>query len=148
VSKAFTKEDDAGLQPVATERPSAHTPITRMGYAALDGRLSTARAAGDAAAVAAIEKQLAAGTIAPPLDPLVAGLGAEVTLRDDDGRERVVRLVTSGEVGVVPDGATPASPIGAAVVGGRVGDVVEIPGRGPRGEITITRIAWPPGREV
>jgi transcription elongation factor GreA len=106
-------------------------------------RLSEAKAAGDSTGAAAIEKQLAASTISPPVDPLVAGLGAEVTVRDARGRERVVRLVTSSEVGLVDHGATPASPMGAAVLGGRVGDVVEIEEGGAAGEVTITRIVWP-----
>ena len=143
MSKAFTKEDDAGLQPVATERVAAHAPMTHLGRAVLVERLSAARAAGDATGAAAIEKQLAGGTIAAPVDPGMAGLGAEVTVRDAGGRERVVRLVTSGEVGLMDHGATPASPMGAAVVGGRVGDVVEIERGGARGEVTITRIVWP-----
>ena len=140
MSKAFTREDDAGLQPVSTERISAPAPVTHMGRAALSERLSTARAEGNIASAASIEKQLATSTIAPPVDPRVAGLGAEVTVRDASGRERVVCLVTSGEVGLVQHGATPASPLGAAVVGGRVGDVVEIRSGG---EVTITRIVWP-----
>jgi transcription elongation GreA/GreB family factor len=117
--------------------------MTHLGRAVLQERRSVATAAGDTTVAAAIEKLLAAGAIAPPVDPLVAGLGAEVTVRDARGRERVVRLVTSGEVGLVDHGATPASPMGAAVIGGRVGDVVEIEGGGAAGEVTITRIAWP-----
>lgn len=142
MSKAFTKEDDAGLQPVSTERAAAHAPMTHMGHAALVERLSAARATGNATAAATIERQLAAGTLAPPVDPGVAGLGAEVTVRDARGCERVVRLVTSGEVGLVDHGATAASPMGAAIVGGRVGDVVEIQRGGAAGEVTITRIVW------
>ena len=143
MSKAFTKEDDAGLQPVSPERVAGHAPMTHLGHAVLGERLSEASAAGDATGAAAIERQLAAGMIGPPVDRSVAALGAEVTVRDGGGRERVVRLVTSGEVGLVPHGATPASPIGAAIVGGRVGDVVEIEGGGARGEVTIMRIVWP-----
>lgn len=74
-----------------------------------------------------------------PEDPSVASLGAEVTLRDASGRERLVRLVTPAEVGLVPNGASPASPMGAAVAGARVGDVIQL----AAGEVTVAGIAWP-----
>jgi regulator of nucleoside diphosphate kinase len=148
VSKAFTREDDAGLQPVSPERPAVHAPITPLGRAALIERLSAAKAGGDAVGAAALEDRLAVGTIPPPPDPEVVGLGAEVTLRDARGRERVVRLVTPAEVGLVDHGATPTSPIGAAVLGARLGDVVEVEGGAAVGELTVARVSWPGPREV
>ena len=143
MSKAFTREDDAGLQPVASDRPVAHAPITPLGRAALSERLSAAKAGGDDREAAALENRLAVGTIPPPPDPRMVGLGAEVTLRDAHGRERVVRLITPAEVGLVDHGATPTSPIGAAVLGARLGDVVEVEGGAAVGELTIARIVWP-----
>lgn len=136
MSKAFTREDDEGLTPVGSERAAAHVLLTPMGRAALRAKLATA----DAAEAAAIAARLAAGVAPPPHDPQVAGLGAEVTLRDDRGRERVVRLVTPDEVGLVERGASPSSPIGAAIVGVRAGDDVELPGGA---ELVVVRVAWP-----
>jgi hypothetical protein len=138
VSKAFTREDDNGLEPVAPSA-SAPTPYTRMGRACLLERLTEASKAGGAVPPSDIESILAAGTVASPEDPSVASLGAEVTLRDDSGRERIVRLVTPAEVGLVPHGASPTSPIGAAVAGSRVGDVIEL----AAGDVTVAVIAWP-----
>ena len=89
--------------------------------------------------MADLEVRLAAGIVALRDDPSMASLGAEVTLRDARGRRRVVCLVTPGEVGLVPHGASPTSPIGAAVAGARVGDTIEL----ASGEVTVVAIAWP-----
>lgn len=139
MSKAFTREDDAGLEPPKADRSASHAPHTRMGRAVLCEQLALARAAGERARVADLEARLEAGTIPSTEDSTVASLGAEVTLRDSNGRERVVRLVTAGEVGLVPRGASPTSPVGSAVAGARVGDVVEL----ESGESTVVGIDWP-----
>ncbi len=138
MSKAFTREDDAGLEPVR-QNASAAGPQTRMGRARLVDLLAEARLSGDAAHVADLEASLAAGIVAACDDASIASLGAEVTLRDVRGRKRVVRLVTPGEVGLVPYGASPTSPVGAAVAGARVGDTIEL----ASGEVTVVAIAWP-----
>jgi transcription elongation GreA/GreB family factor len=138
VSKAFTREDDAGLEPIR-ESATAAAPQTRMGRARLVELLAAARRAGDAAHVADLEVRLAGGIVAIRDDASVASLGAEVTLRDARGRKRVVRLVTPREVGLVPHGASPTSPIGAAVAGARVGDTIDL----ASGEAIVVAIAWP-----
>ena len=140
MSKAFTKEDDAGLTPASSDRPSLHAPHTAMGRDALRAKLDAAEKLGDAAEVASLQMKLAAGLVAPPEHPDVASLGAEVTLRAADGRARVVRLVTADEVGLVERGASPTSPIGAAVVGACVGDEIELPGGA---QLVVQAIAWP-----
>jgi transcription elongation GreA/GreB family factor len=138
MSKAFTRENDAGLEPVRGDAPAA-APQTRMGRARLVELLAGARLAGDATRVHDLEASLAAGIVVAQDDASVASLGAEITLRDARGGKRVVRLVTAGEVGLVPHGASPASPIGAAVAGARVGDTIEL----ASGEVTVVAIAWP-----
>jgi transcription elongation GreA/GreB family factor len=144
VSKAFTREDDAGLTPVASERAVSHGPLTAMGRAALRAKLAAVKAGGDradaTAEAASVEARLLGGLVPPPEDRAIAALGAEVTLRDAAARERIVRLVTADEVGLVERGASPISPIGAAVVGAREGDEVELPGGV---ELTVARVAWP-----
>ena len=110
-----------------------------MGYAQLIIQRDRATTTGDAARIAELEASLAAGTLEPPADSGVAALGAEITLRDARGYVRVVRLVTAGEVGLVPRGASPASPVGAAVLGARVGQDVELEGA----ELSVVKIAWP-----
>jgi transcription elongation factor GreA len=142
VSRAFTREEDLGLQPIP-EHPPARTPMTRMGACRLREELEEARLAGDHDAASEIEQRLTAGILPVPDDPRVAALGAEVTLRDDEGRERIVRLVTPEEVGLVVGGASVGSPLGAAVAGKTVGDAVEI--QTPKGiaEVVVVAITWP-----
>jgi len=139
VSKAFTREEDEGLTPVAP-RAVGHGALTPMGMGALRGRLEGATARGDTAEVEALGARIAGAVVLEPEDRSVASLGAEVTLRDAGGKERVVRLVTPDEVGLVERGASPSSPIGSAVVGKRVGDDVELPGGV---ELAVVRIGWP-----
>jgi transcription elongation GreA/GreB family factor len=52
-------------------------------------------------------------------------------------------IVTPDEVGVVPTAISAASPLAQALLGARVGDVVEL--ELPRGseELTVRAIAWP-----
>jgi transcription elongation GreA/GreB family factor len=107
---------------------------------ALRGRLEGATARGDAAEVQTLTERIAGAVVLEPEDRSVAALGAEVTLRDAAGKERVVRLVTPDEVGLVERGASPSSPIGSAVAGKRAGDDVELPGGV---ELAVVRIAWP-----
>jgi len=73
------------------------------------------------------------------------GLGAIVEVEDgDSGRTLFLAPVGAGEELTGPDGdglfqvVTPASPFGRAVLGKRVGDVVEVPIRGEPTEWTIT----------
>jgi transcription elongation GreA/GreB family factor len=72
------------------------------------------------------------------------GLGAVVEVEDDEGgRTLFVAPVGAGEELTGPGGdgffqvVTPASPFGKAVMGKRVGDVVEVPIRGETTEWTI-----------
>ena len=139
MSKAFTREEDEGLTPVAP-RAVGHGAVTPMGMSALRGKLEGATARGDVAEVEALTARIAGAAVLEPEDRAVASLGAEVTLRDAGGKERVVRLVTPDEVGLVERGASPSSPIGSAVAGKRVGDDLVGPGADER---AVVRIGWP-----
>ena len=114
-----------------------------MGARRLGEKLEEARVAGDRAAALEIEQRLSAGVLRGPADPHVAALGAEVTLRDDEGRVRVVRLVTPEEVGLVAGGASVGSPLGAAVAGATVGDAVERDTPSGVVEVVVVAITWP-----
>jgi len=59
------------------------------------------------------------------------GIGKTVTVRDEAGNERTYRLVSSHEVNASQGSISDRSPIGAALMGARSGDVVEAqtPGR-------------------
>jgi transcription elongation GreA/GreB family factor len=76
------------------------------------------------------------------------GLGAVVELEDgESGKTLFIAPVGAGEELTGPDGdgifqvVTPVSPFGRALLGKRVGDVVEIPIRGEVTEWTITYAA-------
>jgi len=76
------------------------------------------------------------------------GIGAIVEIEDEEegGRTFFLAPVGAGEELTGPDGdgilsvVTPASPVGKAVLGRRVGDVVEITVRGELRELTITYV--------
>ncbi|MGI8968606.1 MAG: transcription elongation factor GreA [Chloroflexota bacterium] len=59
------------------------------------------------------------------------GIGKHVTVEDENGKEKTYRLVNSHEVNVSVGHISDQSPIGAALMGKRAGDVVqaETPGR-------------------
>lgn len=76
------------------------------------------------------------------------GLGAVVELEGDDGAKTLfLAPVGAGQELTGPDGdgffhvVTPASPVGNAVFGKRVGDVVEVMARGELSEWTISYAA-------
>jgi transcription elongation GreA/GreB family factor len=87
---------------------------------------------------------------APPLrkgEPIGLGAVVEVEVDDGSGRTLFIAPVGAGEELTGPDGdglfqvVTPASPLGKAVMGRRVGDVVEVPIRGEPAECTIVYAA-------
>ncbi|PZR97632.1 MAG: transcription elongation factor GreA [Chloroflexi bacterium] len=59
------------------------------------------------------------------------GIGKTVTVEDENGKERTYRLVSSHEVNTVLGYISDQSPIGAALMGARMGESVqaETPGR-------------------
>lgn len=61
----------------------------------------------------------------------VVGIGKTVKVRDESGRERTYRIVSSHETNVELGYISDISPIGSALMGARSGDVVEAqtPGR-------------------
>ena len=62
----------------------------------------------------------------PPCAPGVISIGSRVAVRDADGRTRRFVLVSSVEAGIVPGGVSTVSPVGAALLGRRVGDAVRV----------------------
>jgi transcription elongation GreA/GreB family factor len=148
VSKAFTREDaDASFQ---SPQPSARLSEARL--TAYGARLARER-------LAELERTGSANEGALPAERLrgllehaevvrSAGadhvaLGARVTARTPTGGKRTVVIVTPDEVGLVPSAISAASPLAQALLGARIGDVVEV--ELPRGteELTVLAIEWP-----
>lgn len=69
-----------------------------------------------------LEQTLRSAEVVLPTDSAV--IGAVVELADPDGRVEVVELTYPGDPD--PDKATPASPIGSALLGCRVGQRIDI----------------------
>ncbi len=93
-------------------------------------------AAIEEARIAALEEQLRTARVVD-VDLVAqgtAGLGAEVRVLAQDGRECVYELVGRRTPDSRRHAVTPASPVGEALMGARVGDVVDVklPGGGTR----------------
>lgn len=161
MSKAFTREDDQEpddtIRPLGPELPAGvKNYVTPEGAARLREeieRLSqVARpalvTAGDTRALHELDRRLAflgrrleaAEIIDPASQPPDRVLfGATVTVRADDGAERRYRLVGIDEADPPRGDVSWRSPIAAALLGARVGDVVML--RSPRGDEELEVIA-------
>jgi transcription elongation factor GreA len=71
----------------------------------------------------------------------VVGIGKKVTVTDEAGKERTYRIVSSHEVDPQAGNISDVSPIGAALMGHRVGDVVEANTPGRTRTFTITALS-------
>jgi transcription elongation factor GreB len=160
MSKAFTRESDelALARPhTAALPPGARNYLTAPGAARLHGELDRLlhvdrpAAAGDAEAVADIDHrirdlgaQLDSAEIVDPAqgDAAIVRFGAEVTVRDDGGRDHAFAIVGVPEADPRHGRVSYLTPVARALLGGREGDTVLLPGRG---EVAIVRIAYEPG---
>lgn len=68
-------------------------------------------------------------------------IGSTVTLTDDDGRERVFTIVGGAEADSAQGKTSNESPVGAAVLGHKKGDVIEYEGpTGRKMKFTLTKV--------
>lgn len=68
-------------------------------------------------------------------------IGSTVTLTDDDGRERVFTIVGVAEADSAQGKISNESPVGAAVLGHKKGDVIEYEGpTGRKMKFTLTKV--------
>jgi len=152
MSRAFTREsdDDPGTLP---ERPVSPHPnlVTPNGLAAIEVRLralererAAARASGDSAQRARVERDLryytqrlaTARVVAPAAAPDRVRFGTEVTLRNQGGVEQTFRLVGEDEADAARGLLSWVSPLGQALLGHEPGDTV----RFQAGELEILRL--------
>src|SRR5438270_1668653 len=130
-SVTLTAEGQRELQEKLTFLKSVKRPeiADRIGRAADDGDLSENGAYHQAkedqgrleGQIAELEYILRNAVIAADTGDRV-GIGKHVTVRDEDGRERTYRLVSSHEVDVSQGHISDRSPIGSAFMGSRAGD--------------------------
>jgi transcription elongation GreA/GreB family factor len=149
MSRAFVKEVEHEIDDLPDRPVSTHPNfVTAEGLAAIERTLGRFEAANKAAiaknnrtAIAATQRELRywnarRSVVEPAADKSTVHFGATVTVRRDDGRAQTFRIV--GEDGAEPARGTISyvSPLARAVLGGMVGDTVEVPGGGA----TITEI--------
>src|SRR5215471_5933388 len=151
MSRAFVKEvepqgDDLPDRPVSVH-PNL---VTAEGLAAIERALSRFEAANkaavaknDRAAIAATRRELrywnarrsSAQVVEPAADKSKVHFGATVTVQRD-GRAETFRIVGEDEAEPARGSISYVSPLARAVLGGKIGDSVEVPG----GDATITEI--------
>lgn len=152
MSRAFTKEDDRGVEDLP-ERPVSQYPnlVTPEGLAAIDAELqrlhrehAEARAADDLPAVARAARDLrywqarraSAQLVEPPADAETVQFGSTVTIERDDGRIQTFRIVGEDEAEPSQGTISHVSPLARALFGKRVGDTV----KAGAGEAEVTGI--------
>ncbi|HEX2494997.1 MAG TPA: GreA/GreB family elongation factor [Steroidobacter sp.] len=144
MSRAFVKEHDGELPEDLPERPiSPHqTFVTARGQRQIDTRIreletarEQARIAEDKSSAARIERDLrywlqrksSAKLVQPDPAPTVVRFGVRATIRyEDSGEERSYTLVGEDEAAPAAGLISWASPIGRALIGAEVGDVVAL----------------------
>jgi transcription elongation GreA/GreB family factor len=152
MSRAFVKEVEHEIIDLPDRPVSTHPNyVTAEGLAAIERTLSRFEAANKAAiakndptAMAATRRELrywiarrsTAKVVEPTADKSKVQFGTSVTVRRDDGRSQTFRIVGEDEAEPARGTVSHVSPLARAVLGGRVGDAVEVPG----GNATITEI--------
>ncbi len=160
MSVAFVREDSAATaQEISLpERPISPHPnlVTLSGLAALEQAMASARAAWEkaqkldelaerrhAAELAARDmryyaERLNSAIARPdPVDHEIVGFGARVTIEREDKRRQTFRIVGEDEADPRNGSISYVSPVARALLGKRVGDVVDLNGR----EVEILVIA-------
>ncbi len=167
MSKAFTKEDAGGDEPLLPPRPRSASGekryITPEGYRALQEELAAltapqprerdALALGSEAQTrerARRARQVAdtleeVRVVSPDnLDEPRVYFGAWVTLEDEEGEESAYRIVGPDEADVKAGRLSVESPLARALLGKEVGESVRV--ERPRGaiEYTLTQVSYRP----
>ncbi|HSD90712.1 MAG TPA: GreA/GreB family elongation factor [Kofleriaceae bacterium] len=143
MSKAFTK-DDEGPPPPPPRRRGAPVPepnfVTPEGARSARAELDTlVRQGGDEDRIRELSEHLATAQVVEPADHEVVGLGAAVTVEDEDGKQITYRLVGAIEADPKRGWLSWQTPIANALWGARVGDSVDL----PRGAVEIVAIEYP-----
>jgi transcription elongation GreA/GreB family factor len=142
VSKAFTKEDE-GTPPVPVRKRGAPVPdpnfVTPQGLRDAKAELDElAKSGGDPDRMRELTEHLATAQAIEPEDRSAVGLGAAVTVEDDDGKRTTYRVVGAIEADTRKSWVSWQTPIANALWGLRVGDTADL----PKGEVTIVAIDY------
>ena len=145
MSRAFTKEDDAGED--LPERPVPAGPnyvtprglsLLRAAAAALVERRREALAAGRDIKpldrdLRYLEARINGAVLVPPGSGPEARFGARVTLDDESGRRRIFQIVGEDEARADPAGLPWSAPLAEALLGKKAGE--SFSWKGPEGVI-------------
>jgi transcription elongation factor GreB len=147
VSKAFTKEGDGAgdetLLPVDEWPAGVKNYVTPAGMAALRAAIDSTS---DTRRKTALLQRLEAAEVIDPstisADDGRVRFGATVTIEDEDGNERDVRIVGVDEAAPARGWVSWRSPIARALIGRAVGETTTL--RTPAGtqELTLTKIRY------
>jgi transcription elongation GreA/GreB family factor len=148
MSRAFVRETDAEVMDQA-DRPISPHPnfVTPHGLQQIDSRVHELNAARDRVAdaddpqtLSGIDRELrywrqrrdSAQVVEPSPDPEVVRFGVDVQLQLNDGKGLDFRLVGEDEADPAKGLLSWTSPVGKALIGRRVGDVLEVFGQQAR----------------
>ncbi len=134
MSRAFTKEDDAGEE--LPERPVPQGPnyVTPRGLALLKAaaeelisrRKKTAAAGGDLKPIDRdlryLEARIHGAIVVPPGSGPEIRFGARVTLADESGARKTFRIVGEDEARAAPDFLPWSAPLAHAMLGAKAGE--------------------------
>ncbi len=148
MSKAFTKEGDGGgeetVLPVDEWPAGVKNYVTPAGMAALRAAIESTS---DARRKAALVQRLEAAEVIDPSSFVADGdgrarFGATITIEDDDGHARDVRIVGVDEAAPARGWVSWRSPIARALLGRAVGETTTL--RTPAGtqELTLIQIRY------
>ena len=145
MSKAFTREDDAGRESELPERAISPHPnlVTAEGLAQIEAAIARvtdeqarARIAGDAEAAASAARDLrywsarrATAQLTEPRPSSQVQFGSYVSIKRTDGSTRAFRIVGTDEGDPARGTLSYASPLAQALMGKEIGDTVVIGAR-------------------
>ena len=145
MSRAFVRESDQDAEPLPERVISPHPNlVTGAGFRQieehvreLEGARRTAREQEDTAALARIERDLrywtqrrvSARVVEPAATPDAVRFGVKVMLESTDGSRREFRVVGEDEAEPSQGRISWVSPLAAALIGKKLGDVVSFQGR-------------------
>jgi transcription elongation factor GreB len=138
MSRAFVKELDDVIAEPAVRRSSR--PITAGGLARLRTQLASAT---DESERRALEERIDAAVVAaPPRDRSVAAFGATVTVTGVGRASRAFTIAGEDEIDIEAGRIGASSPLGAALIGARAGDVVVWQRPSGPVEVTVVQVAY------
>jgi transcription elongation GreA/GreB family factor len=146
MSRAFVRESDSEALDTLPDRPISPHPnfVTQSGLSKIDSRLRElerarrgALSTRDQPALAGIERDLrywkqrrsSARIIATPAAPEIVRFGVTVGLQFHEGVQLRYQLVGEDEADPAAGLISWTSPVGTALIGSCVGDVVQVAGR-------------------